>query len=67
MCNHFGLEDCLQRVLENTVASAHGVIEVQIHTDGLPVQGLEATIMANFGSHCKTNIIRYFDKVFGGN
>lgn len=33
MCIHFDLEDCLQRILENTMP-AHGIIGVKIFADG---------------------------------
>lgn len=48
MCIHFGSEECLQRVLGNTVALAHGIIELQICYRPPPVQGLDAIIMVNF-------------------
>lgn len=49
------------------LAPAGGIIELQIHFDGLPVQELDATNAAKFVSHCKTKIISIFDRVFGGN
>lgn len=32
---HFGLRECLQRALENTAASANGIINLQMHVDSL--------------------------------
>lgn len=32
---HFGLEECLQGVLENRVESARDIIDLQLHVDGL--------------------------------
>lgn len=63
-CTFSSIQRNAWSVLENTMEPAHGIIELKIHADGLPVRGLEATIVANFGSHWNTKVISICDRIF---
>lgn len=67
MYTRFGSEEGLQRVLENTVGPAHGIIELRFLATFLPVHGLAAATVADFRSQHKTNLVSIFDVAFSRN